>query len=120
MQFIPVSELTASQADLSHHEPDVGISLPECYERCVTFINAKLGECDIAGKHSFEFSFYKLLGHDYPRHSHQLHRKVVADLKNAGYIIDYPIWSDSQEADGVIIISWRTETVRMQFVSGEI
>lgn len=107
MEFISASQLTALHADVSQVKPLPGISLQECYDRCVTFINARLEECNIAGKFSVEFSFYKLLGPDYPRHGHQLHQKVVVDLKRAGYTINYPIWSDSPEADGTIIISWK-------------
>ena len=107
MQFISASELTASHVDVSRHKPDVGISLQECYDRCVAFINTKLEECDVAGKTSYEFYFFKLLGWDYYRHSHQLHDKITSDLKKSGYVIDYPIWSDSMYADGVIIISWK-------------
>lgn len=107
MQFISASELTASHTDFSRHQPDTGISLQECYDRCVTFINAKLKEYDAAGKMSYEFHFYTLLGWDYNRHSHQLHDKIKANLEKVGYKVDYPIWSDSMYADGVIIISWK-------------
>lgn len=83
-------------------------SFQQCYDRCVESINTALTEAGNAGLTEYEYSFYEHLGRAYYRsYSSRLHDKVTSDLKSEGYHINYPQWSDSMYADGVIIISWK-------------
>lgn len=85
-----------------------------CYGKCIQNLNEKLVELGKDNQTEYEFSFWNLLGNSYCDHMNQLHDKLVKNLKNAGFNVAYPIWSDSMEADGTIIISWTIKNMNNQ------
>ena len=110
MQFVQAKEI----AKLSHVNPpyfgtDVVDAFQDCYDRCVTFINAKLLERGKADLTSYTFSFWELLGEGYRRHQYRLYNTVSMNLEKEGYNVGFPAGVDDDvgpETHGVICISW--------------
>src|SRR5579885_1673722 len=100
MQFIPASQILASMPKKPKCESGrPRRSYDAIYNTCVDAINTQIQEQASKGYKELEFSFWESLGDEYNDH-YRLHQNIFSDLDKAGYNVNYPIWSDSAEADG--------------------